>query len=97
MAANIQVFPSAGAPLSITVNGRKYTATPGGAPLIVPDFDANVLISNGWQRSAKHGAGTTAQRPANPDVNFEYFDSTLGANVIWNGKNWIHHGTGASS
>lgn len=105
MANNVAVFPAAGASTTLTVNGRTYICAVGAAPLVVPDFDAIVLLANGWIKSAADGAGTTAQRPtANPAtgvpaprIGFEYFDSTVGAKVIWNGKNWIHHATGATA
>ena len=104
-ANNVAVFPAAGAPTTITVNGRVYTNLIGSAPIVVPDFDAFVLLSNGWIQSAANGAGTTAQRPVGnhalgispPVVGFRYFDSTIGANIIWNGKNWINHATGANA
>lgn len=100
---NVAVFPSANAPTTVTVKGRVYTCAVGATPIVVPDFDAFVLLANGWLASASSGAGTTAQRPAAalgvpaPNVGFEYFDSTVGANVIWNGRNWINHATGATA
>lgn len=100
--ANVAVFPSANAPTTLSVNGRSYTLALGSAPILVPDFDAYILLANGWLAAARDGAGTTAQRPVtgqagviNPKLGFEYFDSTVGGNVIWNGKNWINHATGA--
>lgn len=95
--ANVQVFPSTTAQLTITIQGRKYTGVVGGTPLIVPDFDAFVLVANGWLRSAKDGAGTTAQRPINPQRGAEYYDSTVGAKVIWNGGSWVNHATGTAA
>ena len=101
---NVAVFPSAGSPTTLTVNGRTYTCAIGAAPILVPDWDAFVLRANGWLTTASDGAGTTAQRPtpapgvASPArVGFEYYDLTVGANVIWNGKNWINHATGATA
>jgi hypothetical protein len=101
--ANLAVFPAAGAPTTINVKGRVYTCAIGASPIVVPDFDAFVLLSNGWLRSAADGAGNTASRPtknANGTpirTGYQYFDSDVGANVIWNGKNWINHSTGASA
>ena len=103
--ANIAVFPSANAPKTIVVNGRTYTLAVGSTPIVVPECDAFVLCANGWLKSGTDGAGTTAQRPtANPAtgtgaprVGHEYYDSTVGANVIWNGANWINHATGATA
>jgi hypothetical protein len=103
MGVNVAVIPASGAPLSVNVRGRVYTSTIGAAPLIVPDFDAFVLTANGWMLAAKDGAGTTAQRPvasygvAPPPTGYRYFDSDVGAMVIWNGKNWINHATGATA
>lgn len=102
--ANMAVIPGSAAPLTVVIQGRTYTSTLGGAPLIVPDFDGLVLLANGWLSTARDGAGTTAQRPTlglgnvlNPKAGFEYYDSTVGANIIWNGKNWIHHATGSTA
>ena len=101
--ANLQVFPSANARTTITVNGRVYTCLVGAAPIIVPDNDAMVLLSNGWLASTGDGAGTTAQRPVAqtgtpaPNVGYSYFDTTLGTKVVWNGKNWINHATGSTA
>ncbi|MET4238612.1 hypothetical protein [Bradyrhizobium sp. RT10b] len=84
------------------VNGRSY-ATPVGTALNVPDFDAGGLEANGWLRCATNGAGTTAQRPTaallgNPiPRGFEYADSTLGVNVIWDGAGWKSAVTGAAA
>ena len=33
--------------------------------------------------------GTTAQRPTNVDVGFDYFDATLGKPIYWNGTVWV--------
>lgn len=101
--ANMTIIPGFGVPLSITVNGRTYTSTIGAAPLVVPDFDAFVMMANGWIPTARDGGGTTAQRPTSGlgggaiKIGHEYYDSTLAANVVWNGKNWIHHSTGATA
>jgi hypothetical protein len=105
MANNLRVFPSAGAATTMTVNGRVYSCAIGAAPILVPDFDALVLLANGWLATGGDGAGTTAQRPAAnsalgipaPRVGFVFFDTTLGAAVSWNGKAWIHHVTGAAA
>ena len=93
--ANMQVFPGANARTTININGRVYSAQVGGAPIIAPDFDAFVLLSNGWLSSAANGAGTTTQRPSTPTKGYEFFDTVVGAAIIWNGKNWINHASGA--
>jgi hypothetical protein len=99
--ANLQVFPSATARTTMTISGRVYSCQVGAAPIVVPDFDAFVLLSNGWLRSAADAAGPTAQRPTKAPngtgirTGFQYYDSDVGATVIWNGKSWINHSTGA--
>ena len=103
VASTLSVFPSASAPTTMTVYGRVYTCALGATPIAVPEGDAFVLLANGWLQSASDGSGTTAQRPVGnhqqgispPKVGFRYLDTTLGANIIWNGKNWINHATGA--
>jgi len=45
-AATITLLPNPNH-LSITVNGRTYTGV-AGTPQAVPDFDANMLMANGW-------------------------------------------------
>jgi hypothetical protein len=102
--ANMRVFPAANAPTTLVVNGRTYTCAVGSI-LTVPEGDAFVLCANGWLKAASERTGTTAQRPApNPAlgisptrIGFEYYDTTVGANVIWNGQNWIRHATGATA
>lgn len=82
-----------------TVSGRSYKAALGNI-VSVPDYDAGAMDSNGWIRTAQHGTGTTAQRPALPagtNAGTTYLDTTLGANVIWDGFAWRAHATGASA
>lgn len=95
--ASFAMFPSQTAPTTVSIEGRTYTLAVGTAPIIVPDFDALVLMNNGWIAYGKNGAGTTAQRPvANPatgtpapGVGYEYYDTTLSVMVYYNGKSWI--------
>jgi hypothetical protein len=103
-AANLAVFPSATSPTTLVVNGRSYTLAVGSTPIVVPMCDGLQLLANGWLASAQNGAGTTAQRPTTGQdgvgailLGFEYYDSTVGATVIWNGKNWINHASGATA
>jgi hypothetical protein len=92
--ASIQMMP-AGGTNPATVNGRVYTCPLNGV-LVVPDFDAAVLESNGWVRCASHGTGATTSRPTTGLFKgFEFFDSTLGINIIWDSKVWRSHATGA--
>jgi hypothetical protein len=95
---NVQVIPPAPGfgNNPATVNGRTYSAAQG-TVLLVPDFDAQYLVGNGWIPCAgRNGlAGSTAQRPTNPFKNQQFFDMTVGGMVIWNGASWVHHATGA--
>jgi hypothetical protein len=53
------VPPADGSRNSVTVNGRTYTSTPG-TSISVPDFDAEVLLANGWQESFTSSGGGTS-------------------------------------
>jgi hypothetical protein len=80
----------------IVVAGRSYAAALGSV-INVPDFDAPTLDSNGWLRCAGHGAGATIARPTTGLFKgFTFFDSTLNVNVIWDGKVWRSHVSGAA-
>ncbi|WP_156970945.1 SGNH/GDSL hydrolase family protein [Beijerinckia mobilis] len=50
--------PSDGSKNSLTVNGRTYSATPNSS-ISVPDFDANVLMANGWTRISNPSTSKT--------------------------------------
>lgn len=87
-------------PLSVTVNGRTYTAAAAGI-VDVPDCDAMPLAANGWSVVAR--VGTTSQRPLNPAMcpsepfpNQEYVDTTLGAVIVFDGATWRNVLTGAA-
>jgi hypothetical protein len=79
---------------TITANGRLYSGAPGTAQ-DVPDMDAGVLAANGWIRVALSGL-TTARPSANPTVTppyiaargLHFYDTTLGALVIFDGAVW---------
>lgn len=86
--------PSSGFHNPITVNGRVYSCAANGT-LDVPDFDAAVMLSNGWTVTAAGGSGATAVRPVNPKLNTQFHDTTLGKIVIWDGKNWRDFSSGA--
>lgn len=79
--------PSSGVTVTTVVNGRKYSAA-AGAVVTAPDFDATVLEANGWIIIANGGTGATAGRPVNPPKSTHFHDSTLGKNIIWDGKTW---------
>ena len=36
-----------------------------------------------------NNAGTSSSRPKNPILGFQYFDTTLGRPIYWNGKEWV--------
>lgn len=92
--ATQRVLPP-GTGTSTTVNGRAYSYVPG-TPQDVPDFDALVLIANGWTLVEKNGSGATSCRPSNPSKNTRFFDATLNTSVIFDGKNWRNAITGAA-
>ncbi len=79
---------------AITANGRPYSGTPVTAQ-DVPDMDAGILAANGWVRVALSGP-TTARPSANPTVTppytaargLHFYDTTLGAVVIFDGATW---------
>lgn len=80
------------------VNGRTYTCAAGGT-IDVPDFDAQVMLADGWI-NASGGAvqttvGTTAQRPAKPSKGQAYHDTTLGLTIVHDTVNWRNPATGA--
>ncbi len=77
------------------VNGRTYRFVPG-TPQDIDDFDALVLVANGWTLVEKHGSGTTSVRPSNPVKNTRFFDATLNVSIIFDGQNWRNTITGAA-
>ncbi len=99
---NVLVHPPAdGLHNTGTANGRSYTAVPG-TRIQVPDFDAAVLCANGWLAASGGSTGTstpigaTAARPANPVKNQRFQDSTLGYEVMFDGKVWRNPQTRAA-
>lgn len=74
---------------TITVNGRTYTCALGSS-IDVPDFDGVIMQANGWTISAAGGAGATAARPVlvSNQRGYQFHDSTLGKNIVWDGKTW---------
>lgn len=51
-----------------------------------------VLVEHGHDRS-----GTTANRPVNAEIGQEYFDTTLGQDLTWNGTEWQAAGIESSA
>ena len=80
---------------TITVNGRTYSASAGGF-LDVPDFDAAVMLANGWVRGALGGSGATSARPIKPPFNTVFMDTSLSLLIVWDGKVWRNKITGAA-
>ena len=77
------------------VNGRSFTCA-AGATIDVADFDADLLEVNGWTKAAAGGAGASAARPANPPRKTVFHDTTLGRNIVWDGKSWRDPDSGAA-
>ncbi len=85
---------------TLTVNGRRYSAAPGTA-IDVPNPDAAVLAANGWIRIGQ--SGVTANRPSGTgvqgghnvvDVGTQFFDSSLGYLITFDGAVWRSPMTG---
>jgi hypothetical protein len=86
--ATMRLFPPIPpAPLTIVANGRTYTTT-AGVFLDVPDFDAGILVANGWTDAESDGVGTTAQRPNPPRKGMNYVDTTISKAITYDGLNW---------
>jgi hypothetical protein len=97
--ATVLVHAPAVGPQTLTVNGRKYSTTPGN-PIAVPDFDAQILVANGWILAAANlgvATGPTSGRPVNPPANTCYQDTTVGFEVMYDGKTWRNKQSGASA
>lgn len=99
--ANVIVMPPGNAKTTtIKVNGRSYACAIGSA-ITVPDFDAALILANGWI-ALPGTAGTTAQRPtAMPDGRALqngtiYNDTTLGYGIIYDGVAWRHPQSGVT-
>lgn len=99
------LIPADGAvnPFTVSGTGRSYSCAVG-STVLVPDFDANLMLGSGWVNSigsgsAAHSAGPTSSRPVNPPIGHTYNDTTIGAAIVWGGfvTGWRHHATGASA
>jgi len=87
--------PADGAHGTITVNGRTYTCALGSA-IDVPDQDAAIMRANGWVASTTGGVGATASRPTSPSKCQMFHDSTLGYNIVFDGKVWRNPTSGVA-
>jgi len=90
-----RMLPPAGGATTKVFN-RTYSAAAGVSVSGVPEFDADMLESNGWIKSSSGGSGTTAERPATPRVGHSFYDSTLGVTVVFDGRVWRNSTTAAS-
>lgn len=45
--------------------------------------------NEGWRRILGTYRGNTANRPSNPKLGQDYFDTELGKPIWWNGSNWV--------
>jgi hypothetical protein len=83
---------------SQTVNGRTYSVAPGGT-IDVPDFDAVVLLADGWVNvtggSTLATVGASSARPAKPFKHQTFHDTTLNLTIVSDGTNWRNPATGA--
>lgn len=86
--------PADGLHPSITVNGRSYTCALG-ATIDVPDQDGLAMTHNGWTASAPMAAAT-ASRPSSPYKGLTFHDTTLGYNIVYDGKVWRNPTSGAA-
>ena len=91
----LRLLPPATGNATHVANGRTYVGVVG-TPQDIPDFDVPTLQANGWQVVEPHGSGTTASRPANPTKGMRFADTTVGASIVFDGKNWRHTITGAT-
>ena len=87
--------PADGLHPTITVNGRSYTCALG-ATIDVPDQDGIMMTHNGWVVSSAGGVGASTARPANPVKGQSFHDSTLGYNIVYDGKVWRNPTSGAA-
>lgn len=87
---NIRMIPPDGGS-TLSVNGRTYTCA-ANSYLDVPDFDSIQLTANGWVMVAGGGGvGATSARPTTRlGKQVEFFDTTLGYTIVWNGAHWIN-------
>lgn len=88
--------PADGNHPTINVNGRSYTCALGSVISNVPDYDAEIMEVNGWTKAAGAGVGATTARPPVPLKNQNFYDSTLGYIVKYDGKTWRNPITGAA-
>ena len=86
----------------INVKGRAYSGSVG-STVDAPDFDAGVLMANGWMAPGPiQGSGATSLRPVTLPVGckipagFTWLDLTMGLTIVWDGATWRNPANGAS-
>lgn len=78
------------------INGKIYQAAEGGF-LDVPDDIGRMLLSTGWVSVGANGVGATSSRPTTDlKKGLMFHDSTLGFNIVYDGKTWRNPATGAA-
>ncbi|MDI9846557.1 hypothetical protein QM467_00635 [Rhodoblastus sp. 17X3] len=86
---------------SVVANGRTYSAAPG-SYVDVPDFDAAVLMANGWANVAPSGPTSARPKPGaltppyTAAPGFEFIDTTLNKWIVFDGLVWRDPLTGSA-
>lgn len=103
MALNIRMLPPpAVISQTIVVNGRSYSGAPG-AVMDILDADAVMLSANGWVKVAL--SGPTSARPLTSQATgslyfaapgLQFYDTSLGKIVVFDGATWRDPVTGAA-
>jgi hypothetical protein len=85
--------PVAVAPQKKSINGRSYSGAPGSA-VDIPDFDADILAAEGWIRVAPSGPTSARPTPLTSSAPYiagpgsRFYDTTLGALIVFDGVTW---------
>ena len=77
--------------LSLAVDGRTYSVA-AGSTVDAPESDARVLAANGWKILGH--VGRTEERPAAPSTWDHFLDTSIGAELIFDGRAWRNTVTG---
>jgi hypothetical protein len=85
---SLQVGPDAGPNLVLTLSeacsiGDEFLSTTGITPTL--EFVSGIGI---FDPTSSTGAGATGNRPAGPTVGAQFYDTTLGKPIWWNGAVW---------
>jgi hypothetical protein len=90
---NIRLIGANGKAVTSIANGRTYVCA-AGATIDAPDFDAWILMANGFIALAA-GVGATAQRPSKPSPGQNFHDTSLNLTIVWEGSAWRNPATGS--